>query len=802
MPRITPDYQPREELTQVQASPNVQAVQARYDPRGNSAYQLAEALGVAMPAVQDAYKQYASREEEAARRYANSVTVDELNKQVKDGKILESQSPVYVATLRHIYGENGQRKLQEDTLSQLQTGQLKFNTNEELDKYLTDKRNEFLAGQDKYTVAGFDKSWNRFRDEVMATNSKVMNDNFTRSGYEQASEAMNGVIKDVTSPLFQGTPQDAAQALVSKYRSLVGVSLFKDEKRKEALLQASQNLAMNGNKEVLQEFLKADLDNGIKVGSVIGNDRIAALEYQADTRMDKKRREAWRIDSEPFIGLAHQGELTGKDREKFTQLYQANKDIISPESFYSILDHSDAVAARKAKEAEQARIAFEIERSNQAAQLAVEQKVESGLFFGGAGKPITVVNKKGELDNFDQKAAALDYLQRNPKNLDFKGLVAAYGVNGLENPDWKKIIATGASNLATVGWKYDGKNMGELSPQGEAAVRMFLDLNAIDPTSAQKHAGDNYLMLKKIALLTEKSQNMTIQQAASLVNQAEHSGIPEEEAKKKVSQVKGAGADIVSPHWYSNLGTKIGKGLFAVTPFGWYDALANDGQLKVKLFGNDKVNTGPIDAEAKELTAFYMKTGLYSDANEAYQDVVKQMGSSTTVINNTIYHNKDLPTLPPTVDRKDYMEHFIKEVPGKLAESKFFSANAVRLHPMGDGNYRAMIGNVPLQDDKGNLVTYSPDDIQKWGLERYEAENLRRRTDAEYETFRNRIDRELAQNQKKTPYFLEKFDPHAGYPIFNNQIMSREGYDKLREEGLDKKPLTEVMQTLKARRNK
>jgi hypothetical protein len=240
---------------------------------------------------------------------------------------------------------------------------------------------------------------------------------------------------------------------VSKYRSLVGVSLFKDEKRKEALLQASQNLAMNGNKEVLQEFLKADLDNGIKVGSVIGNDKIAALEYQADTRMDKKRREAWRIDSEPFIGLAHQANSPARIA-KFTQLYQANKDIISPESFYSILDHSDAVAARKAKEAEQARIAFEIERSNQAAQLAVEQKVESGLFFGGAGKPITVINKKGELDNFDQKAAALDYLQRNPKNLDFRASLLP-----MASMAWRTRTGRRSSLLAHPIWRLSAGSM-------------------------------------------------------------------------------------------------------------------------------------------------------------------------------------------------------------------------------------------------------------------------------------------------------------------------------------------------------
>jgi hypothetical protein len=86
------------------------------------------------------------------------MTVDELGKKIKSGEMLPSQSPVFAATLHHIYGENNMGHLERDTLSKLQTGQLKFNTQEEVDQYLTEARNDVLQGQNKFTIAGFERA--------------------------------------------------------------------------------------------------------------------------------------------------------------------------------------------------------------------------------------------------------------------------------------------------------------------------------------------------------------------------------------------------------------------------------------------------------------------------------------------------------------------------------------------------------------------------------------------------------------------------------------------------------------------
>lgn len=51
MPRVQVGYNPGAEALQTTASPNIKAVQAQYDPRASSAFQLAEALGKAQPAL-------------------------------------------------------------------------------------------------------------------------------------------------------------------------------------------------------------------------------------------------------------------------------------------------------------------------------------------------------------------------------------------------------------------------------------------------------------------------------------------------------------------------------------------------------------------------------------------------------------------------------------------------------------------------------------------------------------------------------------------------------------------------------
>lgn len=193
MARQQVGYDPGAEALRPTVSPNFQMIQPK-SVEGmlseNKGFQLAAALGA--PSVQNAIEKLGASKEEADKAageaYANSKTVDELKKEVDDGTLMASHSPVFNATVQHIYGENSLANFQNDTLSKLTTGELKFDTQEELDQYLTDARNQQLAGQSKFAVAGFDKKWNNFRESVLTAHAKVNNAEAVDRGVAEAQD--------------------------------------------------------------------------------------------------------------------------------------------------------------------------------------------------------------------------------------------------------------------------------------------------------------------------------------------------------------------------------------------------------------------------------------------------------------------------------------------------------------------------------------------------------------------------------------------------------------------------------------
>lgn len=71
----------------------------------------------------------------AAKKWAQSMTVGELGKAIKEGKLLPSQSPVFVGTAQHIFGANTHEAGMRDMTTKLTKGELKFNSTEEADQF-------------------------------------------------------------------------------------------------------------------------------------------------------------------------------------------------------------------------------------------------------------------------------------------------------------------------------------------------------------------------------------------------------------------------------------------------------------------------------------------------------------------------------------------------------------------------------------------------------------------------------------------------------------------------------------------
>lgn len=765
MARVQVGYDPRAEALQTTAAPNIQAVKASYDPRASSAFQLAAALGA--PSVQQGLDGLTDRvnekERDAARAYANSKTVGELGTEIKDGKILASQSPVYVATVQHIHGENTLANFERDTLSKMERGELKFADQEALDKYLKDYRDSALSGQSQYSVAGFDKNYNKFKENLTAVNTKMADAKFVQQGSQEATDNLSSVLESAKGK----PPQEATQKILTRYQLLRKTSLLKDDVAKDALTSVLTQAAAQGNTALVEELSKAKLDNGVTVGAVLGTSKIVTLQQSALAQDDKAQRQRVDVELRPFLDASNKGELSGKKLEDFNSWVTKNERYVTSGTINAITQGQQHSQDRMDRQAAKVQLMTIAEQSQSAATQQLTATIDQGGF---AFLPqLKVVNPTtGELVDFDQKKAATAYIQKRvvDTNMPLDKQVQYWSTNGLQNPEWEKQVQAGVTNLASVGWTYNGKDVGQLNPQGQAAIQRYLEIAAVNPSEADKYAGgkENQRLMSDIKFMTEKGGMPNISDAAAFVNQASRRGIEQGDAAIKREQVKNAVDDIVNPSFYS------GTVNWVSTLFG----------------GNEQVNMTAIGADVRRRAELLVQSGQVPDAASAVRASVEYFANPqvTSKINNTLYFNKDLPTVPKGENPGEWLEKFIQAVPGKIASDQKMDGKRIRLEPNTSGGFTAWTGNVPMTDANENRVVYTKGQISEWISSTYNSD-LRERVqkksvDVEYNKFFSRVMNEESKAPKST-LFVPGF------------VTSKEGYEFFKSQGAQDKSLTELI---------
>lgn len=775
MPRVQVGYDPRAEALQTTAAPNIQTEQARNDPGASKAYQLAAALG--SPSVQQGIAQITQRvnesEQDKARAYANSITVDELGTQIKEGKILPSQSPIYAATVQHIFGENALAKFERDTLSKIDRGELQFKDQASLDAYLKEQRNTLLEGQSSYTVAGFDKKWNHFSQNLSAANTKMIDGRFVQHGTQEAQDNLTSVLEANKAK----TPEEQATAVVERYQFLRKTGpLQKPEVGREALTNLLASAAAAGNTALVEQLSKTKLDDGVTIGAVVGAKQIAGIQQHAQAQDDRIQRQSVDVEIRPFVEAARKGELTGKAAEDWQALIKKRERYLTTSTIEAVNNSQMAAEHRAAQAAEKGKILALAEQSQAAANQAIGAAVAGGNFAFLPG--LKVVNPTtGAVEDLGekQKKIAADVINQQVQatNMPLDKQMQIWSTNGLQNPEWEKQIQAGVSNVASVGWTYDGKNVGQLNPQGQAAIERYVELAAVNPGEAEKYAGskDNQRLLSDIKFMMEKGGMPNVNDAAAFVNQSHRRGIEQGDAGIKREQVKAAVDDIISPSFYS------GTANWVSTLFG----------------GNESVNLTAIGADVRRRAELLVQSGQVSDPKAAVQATVEYFANPaiTTKINNTLYFNKDLPTVPQGESTSDWMEKFIKENPGKTATSQKMDGSRVRLEPNTAGGFTAWIGGVPLTDEKGAVQTYTKKQVGDWIGTTYEADRkeavFQKNSALSYDNWKKRIANEAA---KTTPM---PYGSNAGLTY----LSSRGAYDYFREVGALEKPYGELTDILK-----
>jgi hypothetical protein len=765
MPRQQVSYTPTKTQTSPSQFSQAVPIAPRQEQPGGLGFQLAKALGVHGDELAGSLNRLDQAQEEnerkAAQAYANSITVEDLGKRIKDGSMLPSQSPAFHAALQHIYGENTANNIERDTLSKLSSGELKFNTQADLEKHLVDARNEALSGQSEYTTHGFDKGWTAMRERLSNAQAQVSNQEAVQRGIQESSDNLGNHLLEVSSPTFKGTKEDAAKSLVGRYQLLRKTSLLRDDAAKEALSNLLGNASAGGDKELVANLLDQKLDSGVTVKAVMGDILAESFKQRAEQAYDKGQHQRVDVEIRPFVEQADKGAL---DSKRFDAWITANEPYVTTATIHAITSaNGDAIEHQRrelARGAALAAVANSEARATQMVRMAADQGTLAFL------PQQQVLTKDGDSKDFNHKAAAIEYMAERTRGWPLDKQVVYWSTNGIENPEWQKQINAGISNLASVGWAHDGKNLGQLNEQGQAAVAIFAQVNMTNPAYAQALAGEkNYKTLSDIQFLVERG-HLSLSDAAARVNQAERIGLSSADYGSLVKKVDAAVNDVVDPHWYSGMSRTWG---------GWW--------------GNDQVNLTSIKGDIRRMSELLVRTGQVPDAATAVQQTVEYLArpAITSRINNTVYFNKDLPTPPKGEPVDKLMERFIKEVPGKVAEGHKMSTSELRLEPNQYGGFTAWHGGVPLIDDQGNVVQYTKTSVSQWMDSTVKADRSRAQADAQYGLFKERLNRELDKQQS------DKMHPDS-FVAYKRSVLtsvgSRESYDALVKEGLQEKPVT------------
>lgn len=681
MARVQTQYAPRGTGLQQFATPQVQTVQAQFQtPQEDDATRLARALGVLNPQqITNSLSQIEDSTRNDAVAYANSMTMDELGKKIRNGEVMPSQSPVFAATVQHIYGENYRSTLERDTLSKMASGELKFDTPQALDEYITKQRNEFLSGQSQYTTAGFDKGWNNFRTQAIAANTKINDHEATARGVQEASDNLGNVLLNVTSPTFGGGTSEQASALMQRYELLTATHLLRDDARKDALTNLLVRVAGSGNQALLNELLQKNLpNNGPSLGSFVGERHALTLQHTAEAAFDKAQRQ--RVDTEmaPFLRDAHSGNL---DLKSFEQWRKDNEKYITSPTYESIL-----MADQHAKE-KQDKLNMQHELLMQAQRITLEAAQHASALVaarrGHEMPDIQVPTTEGTLKTIkgaDLVSAEVERRIAADPNMPFDEQVRLYANNSAKNKQWEADLGSAYVNIGEVGVDAQGKPVGQLLPPTLEALNKFSIINQVSTGYARELAGSDskYQLLTNLQALRESGVS-DANLAASLVNQSE----------------RNIGKNI------ENINTRVNKAISDITNPGVFSGRFW-GEVFSGEWGNGEKNLRVVQGAVRSLAKAYMSANVASNGEEAVKKAVEYYANPavSTQINNTIYFNKDLPRVPDRQDQRYWFQRFINEEATKYLKDQGIKASAsdIVLQPMlgGEPRYMLHLNGTPL----------------------------------------------------------------------------------------------------------
>lgn len=656
---------------------------------------LAEAFAAGDLLVENTRQMQAQQDTARATQWANSVTVEELGKRVSSGDMMASESPVFAATVQHIWGANSQAAMERDVLGKVASGELKFNSPEDIDRHLTETRNTTLAGHSKYAVAGFDKGYANLKGKLMDAVAKTNNTEAITQALDQATDRMGNKLLEVAD----GDPTASAQSLLGEYQLLRKTAVLPAGATKEVLLDVLTRATYSGKNGLVDALLKSDLEGIGTVQSFIGTAKAETLRAQAGAKFDQVERQRVDDESLPWRQAADRGELKEDKLIEWAQA-PANRKFTSSELIQSLVRANAAALHRQQVDLSKARMEAAVSASEAEAQRRVGDAAMAGRLWEIQGTNVPkVLTASGSTKDYDWKENAAQIIKARTVALPIDQQVAVWSQNGLENPDWKAQIAAGMSNLDTIRVDSKGKPAGVINEAGKQSISLFQRVNAVSPTYARELVGEQaHRRFTDIEFLTKMGR--TQDDAAAIALSATSGDIVNQDVDKLLKKVHTSVSDLVARPWY-----KVGA----------VQRLMGD---------NTDANTAQITGTLRRYSELLVRSGQYGDADSAVKAAAEYIKSPqvSAKINGTLYLRSELPT-PPTGTQEEWMEKFLTKVPKAAAKELKFDADQVRLEFIpATGAYQPMVAGVPLAVDGAMAPVYSKQDIQKWFAEEHDRE--------------------------------------------------------------------------------
>lgn len=485
------------------------SVQVKGAYNDGGAGQLINALSKIAPELQQMAGQMADREtvrqmDEAKKQYL-SMTMEERKALTESGQLAQ-RDPVYQAMFSRLWGEDVARKSQEEIVTGLQTGNLKFGSNEELEKYLEDRRKNDLANYNgnEYALAGYDTHFQRLRQEAGQINSYLRGKEQRANDMRLTQSQLLGVAKE--------TSNDPV-ALMATYHQLQQVGHYSDIEMHNMMSEVAQTLARQGKKGDLAKLLDIRFSNDEKFGTLgdFLGDNAEVLKKNADAVDLNNARQAFEETFTDLRQAAHNGKLASalgvrsvdpKSLYSWVEKKTGRRDILEPAQMDGLIQMNANSLERQKAEAERAAMRAQMAKMRAALQ---QNALAQAQQYGRAGvtDQVTVdangvthvvsgdtLYKQAALTFNEQLAREVQAGKKTPQQA-FEEQLSFYGKGG-SNPEWEDRLKYGVGAFSVLAANPNDQNarkvaMGalDLYAQLKGSKVAGLDARHVDGQSRQ-----------------------------------------------------------------------------------------------------------------------------------------------------------------------------------------------------------------------------------------------------------------------------------------------------------------------------